>query len=127
VLSLVHCHEGKFAEAIAEAEEGVRLSAGLPPARGWLAYSLAMAGRKGEALAIVDQLEELSRQRYVPAAARAWAFMGLGDHDRTLEWMEEGYRQRDSGLPHVAMFRAFNPLHPDPRFQDLLRRLGLPQ
>jgi non-specific serine/threonine protein kinase len=125
VLSLVHCYEGKFAEAIAEAQEGVRLSGGLPLARGWAAYALAMAGRQTEALAIVDQLEELSRQRYVPAAARAWAFMGLGDHDRAIEWLEDGYRQRDSGLPHVGMFRAFKPLHPDARFQDLLRRLNV--
>jgi serine/threonine-protein kinase len=127
VLSILHTYEGKFAEAIAESQEGVRLSAGLPLARGWAAYALAKAGRRSEALAILDQLEELSRQRYVPAAARAWCYLGLGDFERVIEWMEIGYRQRDSGLPHVGLQRAFTPLHPDPRFQDLLRRLGLVQ
>jgi tetratricopeptide (TPR) repeat protein len=125
VLSIVHCDEGKFAEAVAEAEEGVRLSAGLPVARGWLAHALAMAGRQAEALAIVDQLQELSRQRYVPAAPRAWAFMGLGDRDRAIEWLEKGCEQHDSGLPHLGIYRAFKPLHADPRFRDLLRRLNL--
>jgi hypothetical protein len=86
-----------------------------------------MAGRQAEALAILDELEDLSHQRYVPAAARAWCYLGLGDYERVIEWMEIGYRQRDSGLPHVGLQRAFKPLHPDPRFQDLLRRLGIPR
>jgi TolB-like protein/Tfp pilus assembly protein PilF len=125
-LSLVHCHEGRFTEAIAEVQEAVRLSGGLPLARGWAGYSLAMDGRQAEALAILDQLEDLSRERYVPAAARVWCYLGLGDHERAIEWLENGYRQRDSQLPHVGLLRAFKPLHPDPRFQDLLRRLGIP-
>jgi hypothetical protein len=85
-----------------------------------------MAGRRTEALAILDQLEELSHQRYVPASARAWCYLGVGDLKRVLEWLEIGYTQRDSYLPHVRLMRAFRPLSPDPRFQDLLRRLGLP-
>jgi len=123
--SVVHCFEGNYAEAVAEAEEGVRLSAGLPLARAWAGYALAMAGRRAAALAILEQLDELSHERYVPAAARAWCHLGLGDHERVIEWLECGYRQRDSWLPHVGLMRAFRPLNPDSRFQDLLRRLGL--
>jgi len=123
--SFVHCYEGKFAEAIAEAAEGVRLSSGLPLARSFAAYALAMAGRHAEARAIVDQLEELSRERYVPASARMWYHVGIGDYERAIEWLENGYPQRDGWLPHLGMFRALKPLHAYPRFQDLLRRLGL--
>jgi len=123
--SVVDCHEGKWPEATAEAAEGVRLSSGLPVARGYAGYALAMAGRRAEALAVLDQLEELSSQRYVPAIARAWCHLGLGDHERVLEWLEIGYQQRDSQLPHVRLMRAFRVLDPDPRFQDLLRRLSL--
>jgi len=90
-LSLVHGYEGKLAEAVAEAQEAVRLSAGAPLTRGCLAHALAKAGRQSEALAILDQLEELSRQRHVPAIARVLAFLGLGDHDRAIEWLENGY------------------------------------
>ncbi len=126
-LALIHCYEGRFTEAIAEVQEGVRVSSGLPLARGNAAYALAMGGRPAEALAILDQLEELSHERYVPAAARVWCYLGLGDLDRTIEWLEIGYQQRDSQLPHVGALRAFRPLHPDPRFRDLLRRLGIPQ
>jgi TolB-like protein/tRNA A-37 threonylcarbamoyl transferase component Bud32 len=127
VLSILHCYEGKFADAIAESQEGVRLSAGLPLARGWAAYALAMAGHQAEALAVLDELEDLSRQRYVPAAARVWCYLGLGDYERVIEWLENGWRQRDSQLPHIRLLHAFEPLHPDPRFQGLLRRLGLVQ
>jgi hypothetical protein len=94
-------------------------------ARGWAGHARAIAGRRSEALAILGELEALSHQRYVPAIARAWCHLGLGDHERTLEWLEHGYQQRDSQLPHLRMMRAFEPLHPDPRFQDLLRRQGL--
>ncbi|HSP56649.1 MAG TPA: protein kinase, partial [Dehalococcoidia bacterium] len=127
LLSVVHCDEGKFPEAIAEAQKGVLLSSGLPMARGYAGYALGMAGRQAEALAILDQLEELSHQRYVPAIARAWCYLGLGDHERVVEWLEKGYEQRDSYLPHLRVTRAFKTLDPDPRYQDLLRRLGLLQ
>ena len=127
LLSVVHCDEGKFPEAIAEAQKGVRLSSGLPMARGYAGYALGMGGRRTEALAILDQLEELSHHRYVPAAARAWCYMGLGDHEHAIEWLEKGYEQRDSYLPHLRVVRAFRPLDPDPRYKDLLRRLGLLQ
>jgi TolB-like protein len=123
--SHLHCHEGRYAEAIEDAQEGVRLSSGLPFARGQAGYVLGMAGRRTEALAILDELEELSRQRYVPASTMALCWLGLADHERAIEWLEKGYEQRDSYLPHLRMMRAFRPLDPDPRFQDLLRRLGL--
>ncbi|HSL71753.1 MAG TPA: tetratricopeptide repeat protein, partial [Longimicrobiales bacterium] len=127
VLAGVHLSEGRSADAIAAAEEGVRLSGGLPAALGWAAYYLAMGGRQADAIAILDRLEELSRERHVPASARVWAYVGLGEYERAIEWLEIAYLQRDSHLPHVGAMRAFKPLHSDPRFQDLLRRLGLRQ
>jgi serine/threonine-protein kinase len=127
LLSIVHGYEGRFPEAIAAAREGVRLSSGLPTTRGWEAYALGMAGRRTEALAMLEQLDQLSQQRYVPASARCWSLLGVREYDRVIDWMEDGYRQRDSGLPHVGLTRAFTPLHGDPRFQDVLRRMGIPQ
>jgi hypothetical protein len=94
-------------------------------AQAYAGYALAMAGRPGDVHAALDQMENLSRERYVPAIARAWCYLGLGDYERTLEWLEVGYQQRDSHLPHLRLMQAFRPLLPDLRFQDLLRRLGL--
>jgi tetratricopeptide (TPR) repeat protein len=123
--SVIDCYDGKFEEAVASAEEGMRLSAGLPMARAYAGYALAMAGRRAEVLAGLDQLEDLARKRYVPAIARAWCHLGLGDYERTLEWLQVGYEQRDSHLPHLRLMHAFAPLLPNPQYQDLLRRLGL--
>ncbi len=125
LLAIVDCQGGRFSEATAEADEGLRLAPGLPMARGWAAYVLAMAGRSPEAVAILGQMEDLARQRYVPPIARVLCYLGLRDYERTLEWLENGYQQRDSQLPHLRVIRTYEPLHPDPRFQDLLRRQGL--
>lgn len=96
-------------------------------ALGLASYYLALGGRQADAVTFLDRLEEMSRERHVPATARVWGYVGLGDYERALEWAEIGYQQRDSVLPHVRVLRAFKPLHPDPRFQDLMRRVGLPQ
>ena len=125
LLSTIDCRAGRLSEATAEAEQGMRLSAGLPMALAYAGYALAMAGRPSETVAILDQLEDLSRQRYVPAIARAWCYLGLRDYESALEWLEIGYQQRDSQMPHLRLMRSFDPLHPDPRFQDLLSRQGL--
>jgi eukaryotic-like serine/threonine-protein kinase len=126
-LALVHCSEGRFEEAVDAAREGVRLSGGMPIPLGWEGYALAMAGRHDEARAVLDTLEELSHVRHVPAAPRIWCYVGLGDNERIFEWLEVGYQRRDTQLPHLLIFHEFDRLHADPRFQDLLRRLGLPQ
>ncbi|MGE5715684.1 MAG: tetratricopeptide repeat protein, partial [Acidobacteriota bacterium] len=126
VRGLLHSYEGRHPEAVAETGKGVRLSSGLSFARGSAGYALGRAGRRDEALAILDELEELSQRRYVPGSSRALCCLGLGDLERALEWLERGYEQRDSLLPYLRVIRAFRPLDPDPRFQDLLRRLGLP-
>jgi non-specific serine/threonine protein kinase len=123
---MMHSREGRFAEGIAEGQEAVRLSGGAPLQLGWLGHSLGLAGRKSEALAILDQLEAMAGQRYVPATARVGVFVGLGDYSRAIEWLENGYRQRDSAMAQLRVQPWFEPLYPDPRFQDLLRRMKLP-
>ncbi|MCM2313665.1 MAG: protein kinase [Thermoanaerobaculia bacterium] len=123
--AVVQCDEGNCLEAVELARKGESLAPDLPIVRGWMGYALAKAGRRSEAIAVLDELEALSHQRYVAAGARFWPLAGLGDVDRALEWMETGFRERDSQLPHIAAMRAFAPLRADPRFQDLLRRLAI--
>lgn len=124
-LSVVHVSEGRPDEAVAAAREAIRLSGGLPLALGWAGYALGKAGHRAEAAAMLEQLDRLSRERYVAAVTKAWCCLGLDEHERALEWLEDGYRERDSGLPHIGAFRAFAPLAPDARFQNLLNRLGI--
>jgi eukaryotic-like serine/threonine-protein kinase len=126
VSSLNHALAGRFGEAVAEAQEAVRLSAGLPLAVGIYGYVLAACGRRDEALATLHDLDATSSHRYVPAIARVWVYLGLGETDRAMEWVEQGVEQRDSQLPHMGVFRAFRTLDRYTRFQDVLRRIGIP-
>ena len=57
--------------------------------------------------------------------AIAQAFAGMGDKDRALAWLEKAYAQRSNGLTSLKVNPAYDPLRGDPRFRDLLRRVGL--
>jgi TolB-like protein len=92
-----------------------------------LAYALARAGRRGEALEIVNKLQdEASRTRVDPVdVAIAWA--GLRDDDQVLSWLRKGFDTHSPAMLRVAVTPEFDSLHSDPRFQDLVRRMGLPR
>ena len=87
----------------------------------------AVSGRRAEALKVLDQLTELSKQKYVPAERIAMIYTGLGEKDKAIEWLEKGYDEHSIGGPPVGIKvePEFDPLRSDPRFQDLLRRMNL--
>jgi TolB-like protein/Tfp pilus assembly protein PilF len=125
-LGLAYIQKGMHREAVAECERGVQLSR-RSVELGALGYAYAMAGRRTDALKVLDQLNELSTQRYVPAFSRAIIYTGLGDKDRAIEWLGKAVEERSSLIViwSPSTFAAWDPLRSDPRFQDLLRRMGL--
>ena len=72
---------------------------------------------------MLDQLNVLSNQKYVPARYAAMIYAGLGEKDKTFEWLAKVYEERSTGF--IKVDRTFDPLRSDPRFQDLLRRMNL--
>jgi serine/threonine-protein kinase len=90
-----------------------------------LAYGYAVTGRRGEAEAIVRTLLRSSEHRYVPAFDVALAYTGLGDADAAFRWLERGYAEHATGMDTIAITPALAPLHADPRWARLLRRMGL--
>ena len=52
-------------------------------------------------------------------------YLDAGDNDRAIDWLEKAYEERDPNLPYIGL-PFYGPLRSDPRFQDLLRRIGLP-
>jgi len=72
---------------------------------------------------VLDQLNEISKRKYVPAYARIGIYADLGDKDKAFEWLEKGYDERF--LAYIKTDPAYDPLRSDPRFQDLLRRMNL--
>ena len=90
-----------------------------------LGYGYALSGNREEALRIRTMLIERSKQRYVPSYLIALVHAGLNDKDGAFEWMEKAYAERSMYLVYLAVEPALDPLRSDPRFGQLLRRMGL--
>jgi hypothetical protein len=88
-----------------------------------LGYGYALGDRRQEAQKVLDQLNEISKEKYVPALHRAIICAGLGEKDMAFEWLEKAYEEHF--MIAVKVNQAFDPLRSDPRFADLLRRMNL--
>jgi TolB-like protein/Tfp pilus assembly protein PilF len=116
---------GQANEAIAVLEKGVALSGRGPAVIGVLIRAYAHAGRRTEALRLLEELKQRQRTGYVPAAAFVNAYLGLGDNEQAFAWLERGYQEQSTILQWIKVHPYFDPLRGDPRFADLVRRIGL--
>jgi len=72
-------------------------------------------------------LKRRRRTGYVPAAALILAYLGLGEYDQAFLWLQEAYKEQSNILQFLKVHPFFDPVRDDPRFKDLLRRIGLPE
>ena len=91
----------------------------------YLGYAYAVSNKKNEALAILERLEQLSRTEYVSPFSMAVVCAGIKERDLTFEWLEKSYEERSNKLVFLGVQPTFAPIRSDPRFTDLLRRIGL--
>jgi serine/threonine protein kinase/tetratricopeptide (TPR) repeat protein len=126
ILGLVLRKTGRYELAIIEGEKGVKLSGGSPMMRAALAHTLGAARRSLEAGQILDDLTILANQKYVAPYFFAGIHVGLGENDRALEYLEKAYEEHSNWLIYLHIDPSMDELRDDPRFQDLLRRVGLP-
>jgi TolB-like protein/DNA-binding winged helix-turn-helix (wHTH) protein/Tfp pilus assembly protein PilF len=110
-------------EAIAELQKAVELSPGSTAFAANLANAYAVSGRREEATKILHDLKSRSRAGFSNAPEIAVVYVGLDEKDQAMAWLEQAYAERFN--PGVLMRPAFDPLRSEPRFQDLLRRIGL--
>ena len=115
---------GLFSEAIPHYEKGVEL-ADSPYGLGNLGHAYAKSGRVDDAYAVLERLEELAQSRYVAPIERANVYAGLGDLDSCFEWLEKAYDERSGLLPFERVLPVGKDIEHDPRFSDLMRRVGL--
>lgn len=116
--------KGRLPEAIAKLEEAVSLSA-TPTYQALLARAYALAGERAKATGILEELKASSQSRYISPFDIAVVYSGLGDLDATFHWLEETYRQRVFRIIELTL-PIFDFLRSDRRWQDLVRRIGLP-
>src|SRR5215472_3815613 len=127
ILGLVLRKMGQLGQAIAEGEKGVKLSGGSPLVSAALAQTLATAGERGKAIQILDNLNNLAKQKYVSPYFFAGIHIGLGDHDRAMEYLEQSYSELSHWLIYLHIDPSMDPLRSNARFQDLVGRIGLPR
>ena len=114
-----------FDKGIETLERVVALSGKSPGILGSLGEAYAMSGRRTEAQKLLGELIELSKQRYITPASVVPIYVALGDNDQAFHWLEKAYQERSTLLAHIKVYRFLDPLRSDPRFADLLRRVGL--
>ena len=117
---------GCYELAISEGEKGVKLSGHSPLMRAALAHTFGTAGRTKEALQIRDDLTKLATEKYVAPYFLAGIHVGMGEYDRAIEYLEKSYEEHSHWLIYLHIDPSMDELRDNPRFQDLLRRVGLP-
>jgi len=125
VLALVYLNQGKSAEALAEAQKSVELSKRLNTPLGVLAYVYGQTGKRTEALSVIKELEQLYAQQKANGQDLARAFLGIGDKEQALAWLEKDFQARNATMPGFLYVPPIISLRDDPRFKDLAKRIGL--
>ena len=125
-LGWIYLRRGEFSEAFKEYQKAFLLSGGSVPDIADQAYANAVTGKRNEAIKTLEQLKRLSKQQYVSPYLIAEIYAGLGEKDQALEWLQKAYGEHAASLIFLKVEPSFDGLHSDPRFQDLVRRIGLP-
>jgi len=126
VLAEVYAAKGMYLETLAAYETYATLSGGGPGSTAFVGYALALSGQRSQAFRVLDQLGATSKQRYVPALSFAVVYVGLGENEQAFLWLEKAYVERTNSLAYLKVDATWDPLRSDPRFADLVRRIGLP-
>jgi len=122
-LGRIYIQQGRYDEAIAAFDYVVQLS-GNSQGRLALAQAYAYAGKTDEARRILKQEMENAAGRYLASPMIAGIYLGLGEHDKTFEWLRKGVEERSFWIVFLKMDPAYDSIRSDPRFQDLLKRTG---
>ena len=123
VMGATFVQKHRYDEAITELQKATELSEGSTAFNANLAYAYAVSGRRNEAVKILTDLKNQSQHGFSNAPEIALVYVGMNDKDQAMTWLNKAFDERFS--PWVLMRPAFDPLRSDPRFQDLMHRIGL--
>jgi serine/threonine-protein kinase len=105
----------------------VTLSEGSPVPTGHLGYAYGLKGAAADAKKTLADLDTMANRQYVPASAIALVHVGLGDKARALDSLERAYQEHDFAMVFLDVAPWFKSLRGEPRFEELIRRLQLPE
>jgi len=125
-LGWAYLSKGMNEKAIAEFQKEAALSGSDPEESIDLGYAYAVVGKRDEANRILANLKRKRKRAFVSPAGVGIICGALGQKDEAFAWLEKAYELRDPQLTYLKVGPRFTPLRSDPRFQDLLRRMGLP-
>ncbi len=125
-LGLSYSNLGRHAEAIASLEKATELSNRASFSLMSLGYVYAAAGKRAEAAAVAAELEERYARKEAPGIFIAGVYAGLGDNDKAFHWLEKDFHEK-ADIGFVRWRVHFESLRDDPRYKDLLKRMGLPE
>src|SRR2546427_196203 len=127
VLARTYVTRGMYQQAIAELQKALIFDPREPFVLGALAHAYARAGRREEALKLVSELKRIEAERSnIPTFSFVWAYAGLGDKAQAFAWLERACQERRDRIVWLNVDPLLEPLRSDPRFLDLVRRVGLP-
>jgi TolB-like protein/Tfp pilus assembly protein PilF len=112
-------------EAIRVLEKVAATTNRSPAVLGVLIHAYAQAGRRNDALRLLAELHKRRSKGYVPAGAFVNAYVGLDERDQAFFWMEQAFKEQSNILQFLKVHPYFDPLRKDPRFADLVHRVGL--
>jgi tetratricopeptide (TPR) repeat protein len=121
---IAYSEKGMYDEAIAAHRMALKITDS-STMRGALANALARAGRRGEALLLIDEMILESKKTSLSQSDIAMGYVGLGDKERAFQWLDKSFESHDEGILLLKTHPMFSPLRDDPRFQELLKKLNL--
>lgn len=119
---MAYTQKGMYEEAIAEFRHPSLI--GKNEILGFLGVTLVRAGKKREAITIAEDLQQRSKQEYIPPYALALIYCALGDKDKAFVYLEKGRVEHDGRMYETRREPAFDSLRSDPRFADLMRSMA---
>jgi TolB-like protein/Flp pilus assembly protein TadD len=124
-IGFVRVAQNRPGDAIPVLEKALVLSKRSPGVMGVLIAAYAHAGRRSDALRLLAELKRRKQAGYVPAAAFVNAYLGLGEYDQAFAALDEAYTERSDILQFLKVHPFFDPVRRDPRFAQLVHRVGL--
>jgi TolB-like protein/DNA-binding winged helix-turn-helix (wHTH) protein/Tfp pilus assembly protein PilF len=126
-LGRIYTLKAMYPEAIEELQKSVDLSRGTAEYLSALGYSYGMSGNRGQAMKTLQALTSLSERTYVSPYNIAFVYVGLKDKDLAFDWLQKAVEDRSIPLVSLRSAKELEILRSDPRYSELIRRIGLPQ